>query len=138
MSRSKEDLHSELVTAFEKSCAKFTYYYPHLPVPFLTYTNRSNEEQNELYAQGRTKPGKIVTNAKAGQSPHNYNPSYAFDIAFLTKTKPQKLDWSKDLFKKFAAIVKADFPNVVWGGDFTSIPDLPHFELKAWKMLKGE
>ncbi|MBH8600228.1 M15 family metallopeptidase, partial [Thermoactinomyces sp. CICC 23799] len=33
---------------------------------------RTFAEQNELYAQGRTKPGKIVTNAKAGQSYHNF------------------------------------------------------------------
>jgi peptidoglycan L-alanyl-D-glutamate endopeptidase CwlK len=33
---------------------------------------RSWAEQDELYAQGRTKPGKIVTNAKGGQSAHNF------------------------------------------------------------------
>lgn len=33
---------------------------------------RTIEEQNELYAQGRTKAGKKVTNAKGGQSYHNY------------------------------------------------------------------
>ena len=32
---------------------------------------RTIEEQNELFAQGRTKPGKIVTNAKGGSSYHN-------------------------------------------------------------------
>lgn len=137
MSREKEHLHAELVKAFDGSCAKFCYYYPHLPIPFITCTNRSNEEQNAAYAQGRTAPGKIITNAKAGQSPHNFFPSFAFDIGFLTRTRPQKLDWSKDLFKKFAAIIKADYPNVVWGGDFESIPDAPHFELRAWKTLKA-
>lgn len=34
---------------------------------------RSIPEQTELYAQGRTKPGKIVTNAKPGTSAHNYS-----------------------------------------------------------------
>lgn len=34
----------------------------------FSHTYRSNAEQNELYAQGRTKAGKIVTNAKGGQS----------------------------------------------------------------------
>src|SRR5699024_12147382 len=33
---------------------------------------RSHAEQNALYAQGRTKPGNIVTNARRGQSLHNY------------------------------------------------------------------
>lgn len=39
---------------------------------------RSYEEQDELYAQGRTKPGKVVTKAKGGQSWHNHG--CAFDI----------------------------------------------------------
>jgi len=42
---------------------------------------RTIEEQNSLYAQGRTKPGKIVTNAKGGQSYHNYG--MAIDFALL-------------------------------------------------------
>jgi peptidoglycan LD-endopeptidase CwlK len=40
---------------------------------------RSIAEQNELYAQGRKKPGKIVTNARGGYSYHNFG--LAFDIA---------------------------------------------------------
>lgn len=50
----------------------------------ITEEARSIEKQNELYAQGRTKPGKIVTNAKGGESLHNYG--VAFDVAFATKT----------------------------------------------------
>lgn len=38
----------------------------------ITCTWRSAQEQTELYAQGRTKPGRIVTNARAGQSAHNF------------------------------------------------------------------
>ena len=47
---------------------------------FITDGYRSRAEQTKLYAQGRTSLGKIVTYAKAGQSPHNYG--LAFDIAF--------------------------------------------------------
>lgn len=47
----------------------------------LAYTLRSYGEQNELYAQGRTKPGKIVTKAKGGESAHNFG--CAFDIVLL-------------------------------------------------------
>jgi peptidoglycan LD-endopeptidase CwlK len=39
---------------------------------------RTDEEQNDLYAQGRTKPGRIVTNARGGYSNHNFG--IAFDI----------------------------------------------------------
>ena len=38
----------------------------------VTSTERDFESQNALYAQGRTKPGKIVTNAKGGYSWHNF------------------------------------------------------------------
>src|SRR3990172_3976840 len=41
-------------------------------IDLLIYcTYRSNQEQNELYAQGRTAPGKIITNARGGESQHN-------------------------------------------------------------------
>src|SRR5215831_19476832 len=39
---------------------------------------RTYEEQNDLYAQGRTKSGKIVSNARGGYSNHNFG--VAFDI----------------------------------------------------------
>lgn len=144
MSRSKEDLHSELVRAFDESCKKFVNYYPHLPTPFITCTRRTNEEQEQLYALGRTIPKtKKVTNARAGQSPHNFIPSFAFDIAFINIQK--KLDWSPHLFKKFADIITSDFPSVVWGFDWNGNGvqdkndfDRPHFELRAWKQLKEQ
>ncbi|MFJ5622021.1 M15 family metallopeptidase [Peribacillus loiseleuriae] len=43
---------------------------------------RSIAEQDKLYAQGRTAPGKVVTNAKGGQSNHNYG--LAVDYFLLT------------------------------------------------------
>lgn len=45
------------------------------------YTLRTNKEQDEIYEQGRSKAGKIVTFAKGGQSYHNYG--LAIDIVFL-------------------------------------------------------
>lgn len=47
----------------------------------FAYTLRTNAEQEDLYAQGRTKPGKIVTYARGGQSYHNYG--LAIDIVLL-------------------------------------------------------
>jgi len=47
----------------------------------FSHTLRTNAEQNELYAQGRTKSGKVVTFAKGGQSMHNYG--LAIDIVLL-------------------------------------------------------
>jgi peptidoglycan LD-endopeptidase CwlK len=51
----------------------------------ITSTYRDHESQNELYAQGRTKPGKIVTNVRGGQSYHNYR--VAFDVVPLRNGK---------------------------------------------------
>jgi len=44
--------------------------------------NRTYAEQDELYAQGRTKPGSIVTKAKGGQSMHNVG--CAFDVGIFS------------------------------------------------------
>jgi peptidoglycan L-alanyl-D-glutamate endopeptidase CwlK len=55
----------------------------------ITCTLRLGEEQDRLYAQGRTAPGHIVTNAKAGQSAHQYG--MALDFVPLVFGKP---DWS--------------------------------------------
>lgn len=51
----------------------------------VTSTYRDHESQNELYAQGRTKPGKIVTNARGGQSYHNWR--CALDVVPLRNGK---------------------------------------------------
>lgn len=61
-------------------------------VELLIYcTKRENEEQNELYAIGRTKPGKIVTNARAGESAHNpdeFGRASAYDCCPMIAGKP--------------------------------------------------
>ena len=75
-SRDKKDLRPELVQAYEKAVDEYKRLYPNEPQPFITCTYRSGEEQNKLYNQVPK-----VTNAKAGQSPHNYNPSFAFDLS---------------------------------------------------------
>lgn len=125
-SRDKKDLRPELVQAYEKGLAKYVALYPNEPQPFITCTYRSGEEQNRLY---NSKPK--VTNAKAGQSPHNYNPSFAFDIGFIGIDK--KMDWNPKLFKNFADCVKSASDVIVWGGDWIKFKDAPHFELKNWK-----
>ena len=126
-SRELKDLDSKLVNAYNLAKGIYANRYPNEPQPFITCTYRSNEEQNQLYALGRTVKGKIVTNAKAGQSKHNSLPSKAFDIAFIGLDK--KLNWNKKYFKMFADIVKEVEPSIVWGGNFKSIPDAPHYEL---------
>lgn len=98
--------------------------YPGEPQPFLTCTFRSNEEQKELYAKGRTAPGKIVTYIRENGK-HNTYPAKAFDIAFK---KQARLDWSPIHFRRFAKIVADVFEDVEWGGNWSKFKDLPHFE----------
>lgn len=123
-SRDKKDLRIELVNAYNEASDLYKLLYPKLPQPFITCTYRSNDEQNMLY----NKVPK-VTNAKAGQSPHNYNPSFAFDIAFITVDN--KISWNSKYFELFAKCIKSDV--VSWGGSWINFKDAPHFELKNWK-----
>lgn len=76
-----------------------------------TSTLRDDEAQNELYAQGRTKPGKIVTNAKAGDSIHQY--SCAMDFAIL---KDGKTTWDKQYYRVAGKCAQEE--GLVWGGDW--------------------
>lgn len=95
----------------------------------FSFTLRTFAEQNELFAQGRTKPGAIVTRAKGGQSWHNYG--LAVDIVLLVGGKASwdiKTDFDKD--------GRSDWMEVVdifkrygweWGGDWKFF-DAPHFQ----------
>jgi peptidoglycan LD-endopeptidase CwlK len=120
-----------LQESWEYSEKKFEELYPDDPQPMLTCTHRSNEEQTQLYAIGRSVKGSIITRAKAGESPHNVKPSKAFDIAFIGVDK--KLHWNLEYFERFAKIIKEKFPSIEWGGDWKKFKDRPHFQLKNWK-----
>jgi|ERR1041385_3968202 peptidoglycan L-alanyl-D-glutamate endopeptidase CwlK len=132
-SRDVKDLHPELAKRWTQAKDRYAAKFPDLPQPFLTQTYRSSEEQAASYAQGRTTPGKIVTNAKPGQSLHNYHPALAFDIAFK---KDRQVYWTIDLFKKFAATAR--WFGLEWGGDWKTFQDNPHFQVPnyTWQMAK--
>jgi peptidoglycan L-alanyl-D-glutamate endopeptidase CwlK len=89
---------------------------------------RSNEEQQALYDIGRTKPGKVVTNAKPGTSFHNY--AAAADLFFINEKG--EAYWDVKAFKKVWSVAQEiglDKQGLVWGGDFKSLVDYPHFQL---------
>jgi len=134
-SRKLSDLHPVLSAAWQKAVLLWADMYPNLPKPIITCTYRSNEEQTQLYAKGRTVKGAKVTNAKAGQSPHNQLPSLAFDVAFQNGGL---LDWSNHLFDKFAGCIDNVTEEVLWGGRFQTFKDRPHFELKNWKQIRQQ
>ena len=134
-SRSRVDLHPDLVKAWEYAFDEFTSQYPERSKPIICQTFRSEKVQNDLYKIGRTegKKGAIVTNAKGGESPHNFYPSLAFDIAFVSG---KVLDGNSNNFRVFAEILLNKFrETITWGGNFKSLQDRPHFELKNWKNL---
>lgn len=93
---------------------------------------RTIQQQNQLYAQGRSTKGAIVTNAKGGQSPHNFG--CAVDLCPLDANGD--MNWNDP--KGFAKIGEcAKEVGLVWGGDFKSIKDLPHVESPSWKTLQA-
>lgn len=76
-------------------------------------TLRTWEEQDGLYAQGRTKPGKIVTNARGGESFHNHR--CAFDFVPMVAGKPAWGD--TNLYRKAGVI--AESVGLEWAGRWT-------------------
>ena len=107
----------------------------------FTHVLRTIKEQDDLYSQGRTKKGSIVTNAKGGQSIHNYG--LAFDIVILRDLDNngtfETADFTvNEYWKKIASFFKSK--GFIWGGDFKSFKDAPHFELSkglSWSYFKG-
>lgn len=91
----------------------------------VTCTYRSNEEQDELYAQGRTKPGMKVTKARAGESQHNYR--LAIDVVPIVNGKPV-WDAESPLWHIMAAVARSVDKSVAWGGNWPRFKDFPHFE----------
>jgi len=115
----------------------------------LAFTFRTLAEQEALFAIGRTKPGKKVTNAGPGRSIHNYG--LAFDIVILvdkdgdgkfeTASWDTKSDDDKDGVPDWMEVVTY-FKKLgwKWGGDWPSFPDYPHFEKTfghTWQTLQA-
>lgn len=83
---------------------------------------RTFEYQQALYEQGRSRKGPVVTNAKPGQSLHNYG--LAVDLCPFRADKP---DW--DDARAFALLgAEARKLGLEWGGSWRK-PDRPHVEL---------
>lgn len=83
---------------------------------------RSFATQNDYYAQGRTKPGSVITNAKGGQSYHNYG--LAFDVVIMENGQP---NWNKTVSSNVANL--AIGYGFEWGGNWNSFKDYPHFQM---------
>lgn len=86
----------------------------------ISYGFRSCEEQEALYAKGRTEPGSIVTNARGGESFHNYG--VAFDIRPVASSPEER----ERLRLKAGPLGEA--LGLTWGGRWETFKDIPHFE----------
>ena len=89
----------------------------------VTSTYRDEESQNELYAQGRTKPGSIVTNARGGWSYHNYR--CAVDVVPVVNGK---CDWdgSHPVWADVGRLGKEN--GLDWAGEWVHFKELAHFQ----------
>lgn len=108
--------------------------------------HRSIERQKELYAQGRTSPGQVVTwvDGVTKLSKHNQNPSMAVDIFPWIQGK---IKWDNEHLSYLAGLIHGVAEMLLaqelithrirWGGNFDmdgelveeSSTDRPHFEL---------
>ncbi|PPA71139.1 M15 family metallopeptidase [Jeotgalibacillus proteolyticus] len=106
---------------------------------------RSKEEQDEIYAQGRTTEGSIVSYAEGGESYHNYG----LAIDFALRTESGNVVWDMEYDGNNNG--KSDWMEVVdiakdlgfeWGGDFARFNDYPHlqmtFGLSIRELQRGE
>lgn len=122
-SRKIEDLHPKVQTL----CRAFLSHCEDSGIDVLiTSTYRDAESQAGLYAQGRTRPGRKVTNAKPGQSWHNWR--VAFDVVPLRQGKPVWGTSGKDLelWRQIGAIGKS--VGLEWAGDWKTFREYPHFQ----------
>lgn len=94
--------------------------------------SRTFDEQDSLYAQGRTRAGKIVTKAKGGQSWHNYG--LAFDIGIFGADGTYHGE-SPD-YAKCGEIGEA--LGLEWGGSWANFQDEPHFQFNPMNYSLAE
>lgn len=91
---------------------------------------RTASQQDALYAQGRSAPGHVVTNARAGQSMHNYG--LAVDVVPYLSGSGGGLNWSASTpqFQAMVAALKAQ--GLEWGGDWRgNLADYDHFQMSG-------
>jgi peptidoglycan L-alanyl-D-glutamate endopeptidase CwlK len=96
----------------------------------VTDGRRTAAEQKALFAQGRTTPGAIVTNADGITRKSNHQQKadgygHAVDCCFLVDGKAS---WAlSNPWNVYGAMAKA--LGCKWGGDWDAIKDMPHIEL---------
>lgn len=85
----------------------------------ITETYRPQSRQDYLYAQGRTRTGNIVTNAKTSV----HTSRKAFDVCINEKGN----EYNQTLLNKVGKIGVS--LGLEWGGNWSSFKDSPHFQM---------
>ncbi|WP_325948471.1 M15 family metallopeptidase [Heyndrickxia sporothermodurans] len=98
----------------------------------ITDDFRSAADQNQLYKKGRTVSGSVVTNAKGGESYHNYG--LAVDFALKNHSGDiiwdMQYDGNKNGKKDWYEVVDiAKALGFSWGGDWVKFKDYPHLQM---------
>ena len=88
----------------------------------VTSGSRTQAEQDALYAQGRTKPGSVVTWTRKSR----HIGGRAIDLTLFSGKNPV---WESKHYYTAGKVGKE--LGLVWGGDWKRTKDLPHFELAA-------
>lgn len=97
---------------------------------WATSGHRSAAEQDALYAQGRTKPGNVVTNSQGFQSAHNFGIAIDFTRDKDVAKAGLQPSWDApdyDLLGKEAVAC-----GLAWGGNFTKLKDRPHVQVAGY------
>lgn len=89
---------------------------------------RTLAEQDAIYAQGRTTPGKIVTNARGGQSWHNYGVAFDF-IPGIRGAASWQPNWNPGHPDYATMIAEGCSLGLISGAHWKHLPDYPHFQL---------
>lgn len=134
-SRRLQDLHPEVQARAQEFLARCTATGVDI---LVTCTYRSGAEQSELYEQGRTKPGRIVTWERAGESKHNAVRSdgtpaaLAFDVVPLRLGKPVWATEGKDGELWLAVGEIGEACGLSWAGRWPrNKREFPHFQLQG-------
>jgi len=94
---------------------------------------RSYAEQDALYKKGRWgNPGSKVTNARGGQSNHNF--CIAWDIGLFDASGKYLTGATKAEQRAYEGIAAlAADPDLEWGGNWSSFKDRPHYQARTGK-----
>lgn len=102
---------------------------PACPAFQVLDSQRGKAAQERAFALGHSR-------AHFGQSAHNFSPAVALDVVPFAKA----IDWGATAkFATFATFVMAKARSlgiqIVWGGTFKKLVDMPHYELENWRDL---